>query len=123
MVNLKPAYDAAVAADAKVNAVLMQMSAALEKGTDEGKQEALDLRPALDAAKAEAVQANDLYVAMRGASAGVDDNARRFVPVNEAAAAAGVVTKQMTRAEWEKLDFEARRQFFKDGGELVENQA
>lgn len=119
MANLKPAYDAAVAADGKVNAILVQMSAALEKGTEEGTQEALALRPDLEAAKAEAEQANALYVQMRDAGASSDEHARLFVPVNETAQSDG--KKTMTRAEYEQLTGEEKHRFIVDEkGQLVD---
>ncbi len=123
MVNLKPAYDAVKAADEKVNAVLAEMSAHLEAGTEEGKQAALNLRPALAAAQADAKQAGELYLEMRDASAGSEEHARKFVPVSEAAAkAASAGGKTMTRGEWLALSFSERRSFFSEGGQLVEDE-
>jgi hypothetical protein len=73
MPNLKPYYDAALAADAEVKRILAEMDAAFNDGTPEGKQKALDLRPALDEAQKKAKQANELYASMRDASL-VNDN-------------------------------------------------
>lgn len=124
-VNLKSVYDAAKAADEKVNMVLTEMTTAFETGTDEGKQQALALRPALEAAKADARQANELYVEMKDASADSDEHARKFVPVNPAAAKAekpGV--KTITRAEFEAMDHSDRRDFLqKEKGAVVDELA
>ena len=122
-IDLKAVYDAAKAADEKVNAVLMEMTAAFEEGTEEGKQKALALRPALEAAKADSKQANDLYVEMRDARADSDEHARKFVPVNKDAAKASEPAKTMTNAEWLALSFVDRRKFFADGGQIVEAMA
>lgn len=119
-VNLKAVYDAAKAADEKVNAVLNEMTAAFEEGTEEGKQKALAMRGALDAAKAESQEANSLYVEMRDAAANSDEHARKFVPVSQAAAKVNEPSKRMSSAEWQALSFEERRKFFSNGGQIVE---
>ena len=118
MLNLKPVYDAAQAAEAKVNGILAEMLEAFDTGTDEGKQKALDLRPALEEAKAEAKTANDLYVSMREALGDQDAAARKFVPVNGAEPAQA--KKVISRADYEALDFAARHEFFANGGSVVE---
>ena len=122
-VNLKAFYDAAKAADEKVNEVMSAMTAAFEEGTEEGKQKALGMREALEAAKTESKQTNDLYVTMRDAQADSDEHARKFVPVNQAAAKASAPSKTMTRTEWQALSFGERRAFFSDGGQIVESTA
>ena len=119
MLNLKPVYDAAQAADEKVNGIMAEMLAAFNDGTEEGKQKALDLRPSLDAAKAEAKAANDLYVSMRDALGDQDAAARKFVPVNNVEKP-DQGKKVITRADYEALDYEARYNFFKDGGSVVD---
>jgi hypothetical protein len=65
MQNLKPYYDAALSADAEVKRILAEMDAAFNSATEEGKQKALEMRPALDAAKAKAEESNKLYISMR----------------------------------------------------------
>jgi hypothetical protein len=124
-INLKAVYDAAKAADEKVNAVLTEMTAAFEEGTEEGKQKALALRPALESAKVDARQANDLYVEMRDARSDSDEHARKFVPVNQAAAKAGQTTgKTVTRAEFDAMDHGQRRTFLlQDKGTVVDELA
>jgi hypothetical protein len=116
MVNLKPVYDAAVAADAKVNEIMAEMVGAFEDGTEEGKQKAMDMRAALDGARAEAKAANELYVEMRDAQSQSDEHARKFVPVNEDAAKSVGVAKQITRAEYEAMPAMTKGKFLSDGG-------
>jgi hypothetical protein len=123
MVNLKPVYDAAVAADAKVNKIMAEMVAAFEDGTEEGKQKAMGLREELNQAQAEAKAANELYVEMRDAQSQSDEHARKFVPVNAEAADAAQKAggpKQITRAEYEAMPAMSRGKFIHDGGSVVD---
>lgn len=122
MLDLKPQYDAARAASEKVQAILNDMKAALDAGTEEGKQKALELRPALDQAKIEADNANQLYLSMRDAAGTTDNAARLFVPAGSAVSpdAATANAKEMTRAAFMGLDPEAQMKFMKAGGKLVE---
>lgn len=119
MLNLKPVYDAAQAADAKVNGIMAEMLEAFNDGTEEGKQKALDLRPTLEEAKAEAKTANDLYVSMRDAHGDMDASARKFLPVSNADTEQDA-KKVITRADYEALDYQARHEFFKNGGSVVD---
>lgn len=121
MLNLKPVYDAAQAADAKVNGIMAEMLEAFNEGTEEGKQKALDLRQNLEEAKAEAKTANDLYVSMRDALGDQDAAARKFVPVNGAEQAQG--KKVITRKAFEALDFKSRHDFLVDGGTVEDTLA
>lgn len=123
MKDLRALLDAARAADEKVNGILAEMSQALEEGTQEGVERALALRDSLDAAKAEAEQANEAYVSTRDAMAEADENARKFVPVSDEAEKAAGKGKTLTRAEYEKLPYEERHAFFKAGGALVDELA
>lgn len=123
MVNLKPVYDAAVAADAKVNGIMAEMVAAFDDGTEEGKQKAMGLREELSKAQAEAKAANDLYVEMRDAQSQSDENARKFVPVNEQAAKIDGAAKQISRAEYEAMPAMSRGKFIHDGGSVVDELA
>lgn len=118
--NLKLFYDAAQAAGSEVLRVASEIEAAFTLGTDEGKQQAMALKSTLDDAEAKAAQANELYQAMvKAGSTGAA--AAKFVPTAEAAQAQG--KKTITRAEYEALDFEARYNFFKDGGTVVDDLA
>lgn len=119
MQNLKPVLDAARAADEKVSQVMGEMLAAFEEGTEEGKARALEMRGALDQAKEEARTANDLYVSMRDAAAGEDDAARKFVPVE--GAKPENQAREISRAEYEALDYAERHAFLSAGGSIVEN--
>lgn len=119
MKKLKVLYDAVKAAEEKVDSIMRDMMAAFELGTEEGKQAALEMRAALDAAKKEATEANLQYITARDAEPGEDPdaNARKFVPVPGAAPVQG---KQMTRAEFEKLNAADRMSFMLADGKIVD---
>ena len=119
-IDLKPYFDSAQAADEEVQRIMNQMNAAFEKGTEEGKQEALDLRPALDEAKTKAADANTLYISMRDAASASSAAAKQFVPVNDQAAQNPGAGKSLTRDVFTALDAAARMKFIKDGGTLVD---
>ncbi len=121
MKNLKGLYDAAKAAEEKVQGIMRDMMAALETGTEEGKQAALEMRVTLDEAKKEADEANQLYITARDAEPGEDPdaNARKFVPVPGAAPANQA--KQMTRAEFEKLNAGDRMSFMLADGKIIDD--
>src|SRR6266545_4946849 len=76
--NLKPIYDAVVAAEAKVQSLANQINT-LFNSNETAK--ALELRPQLDAAKADAKAANDLYLSMRNAVGEGGEPAKKFVPM------------------------------------------
>lgn len=116
--NLKQLYDAAKDADGKAQLILKQMTDAFDTGTEEGKQKALELRPALDEAKLKANEANQLYISARDADAvDVNSASRRFVPTG------GVVntTREITRAEFEEMDYAERHTYLQSGGAIVSN--
>jgi HK97 family phage major capsid protein len=76
--NLKPYFDAVVAAEAKVHDLATRINTHFEANETE---KALELRTQLDKFKADAKSANDLYLSMRNA---VDDGAepaRKFTPM------------------------------------------
>jgi len=81
MLDLKPYYDAANAANAEVQRIAGEIDAHFQAGTDEGKQQALALRPALDEAQAKAGEALKLYESLK-TSAQPGDLAKGFVPVS-----------------------------------------
>ena len=120
MTNLKPLFDAAREADAKVQQILMEMTTAFESGTEDGKQQALDLRPALDEAKIAAENANLLYISARDAEGDGDPNAaaRKFVPTS--GAATGKDRREMTRAEFEALNAADRMSFMLADGKITD---
>lgn len=123
MPNLKPYYDAALAADAEVKRILGEMDASFNNGTDEGKQNALALRPALDEAKSKAEQSNLLYVSMRDASLVNDKLGALFsLPADPGANndQHGSDARVMNRAAFAALDANARMNFMKGGGKLVD---
>lgn len=124
MPNLKTYYDAALAADAEVKRILNEMDAAFNDGTEEGKEKALKLRPALDEAKAKAEQANQLYASMRDASLVNDKMGALFtLPpdlANTDQADSSQSAKVINRAGLQALDPAARMAFIKAGGKVVE---
>lgn len=123
MTNLKPYYDAALAADAEKYRILAEMDANFNAGTEDGKKKALELRPALEEAKLKAEQSNSLYVSVRDASL-VNDNigALFSAPADPAAQTDqhGAGSKVMNRAAFQQLDANARMSFMKSGGKLVD---
>lgn len=76
--NLKKYFDAANAAEARVQALAAQINTHFEAGENE---KAIELRPQLDAAKAQAKEAHQLYLSMQAATVSDGDPAQRFVPV------------------------------------------
>ena len=118
MINLKPFLDAAQAASTEVLRIANEIETAFALGTEEGTQQAMALKSALDDAEAKATTANELYQSMRKA-ASTGDAAAKFVPVNDAEQPAE--KKVITRKEYEALDFEARHEFFATGGSVVDS--
>jgi len=124
MSKLKPLYDSVREAEAEVQSIMQKMTEALDTGTEEGKQSALDLRPALDEAKKKAGDANQLYISARDAEDGNDPdaNARKFVPVpgHETDPDNKKGKKEMTRAEFEALNGADRMSFMLADGRLID---
>lgn len=123
MPNLKPYLDAAIAADNEVKRVLTEMDTLFNNGTDEGKEQALALRPALDKAKANAESANLLYTSMRDASIVNDNLGALFSSPADPGANSDKHpsdAKVMNRAAFAALDPNARMNFMKSGGKLVD---
>jgi len=115
MAKLKEMYEAAKAADEKVQGIMRDMVAAFDDGTEEGKLKALEMRPALDEAKTQAEEANRLYISARDADfEDPDSAARNFVPVNDE----GKPKKQLTRADYDKLSLIEQAQFIRSGGSV-----
>ena len=118
MIDLKPAIDAVRVADENVNRLLDEMNTHLTAGTDEGTQAALDLRPALDEAKAKAADAKQLYETMRDAASQSGNSARAFVPATGTNLTAGDPAKEMARSEFDALDATDQVKFMRAGGKL-----
>jgi hypothetical protein len=118
MPKLKELYEAAKAADEKVQVIMQDMVDSFGEGTEEGKAKALEMRPALDEAKIEADEANRLYISARDADyADPDAAARKFVPVP---GSENSTRKQMTRDEFEALSAADRMTFMLADGKLIE---
>ena len=75
--NLKKYFDAANAAEARVQSIAAQINEHFESGNTE---EALKLRPELDKAKNDAHEAHQLYLSMQSTTLNEGDPAKRFVP-------------------------------------------
>jgi len=120
MPNLKPYYDAALAADAEVKRILNEMDAAFNEGTDEGKEKALALRPTLDEAKTKAEEANKLYASMRDASLVNDSMAALFTTPPDPAKddQTDVSPKVMKLSDFRALPPKDRLAFSKAGGKI-----
>lgn len=117
-VNLKPYYDAALAADAEKQQIMADMDAAFNEGTEEGKAKALELRPALDAAKVKAEEANKLYASMRDASANGTSAPSKFV--SDQTEPQVEDDKVKTLAEFNALTPAERLAFSKAGGRVID---
>lgn len=120
MPNLKPYYDAALSADAEVKQILADMDAAFNDGTDEGKEKALSLRPALDEAKTKAEGANQLYVSMRDASLINDSAASLFTTPSDPAQddQDDKSPKVIKRVDYDALHPTQRAAYLKSGGKV-----
>lgn len=114
--NLKPYYDAAIAAEAKVQDILNRMD---EHFTADEKDQALELRPELEEAKQEAKEANEVYALMRDGdqSTGV---AKNFIPAN-GKNEQEKKTKSMTRSAFNALGARERMSYIQSGGNVVDD--
>lgn len=118
MLDLKPYYDSAQAADDEVKRIMHDMNEHFALGTEEGKQAAMDLRPALDTAKEKAAAANQLYISMRDAAATSNSVAKEFVPAGTTSNTADAV-KGMTLEAFDALDDTAKMKFMRGGGSIL----
>jgi HK97 family phage major capsid protein len=75
--SLKRFYDAANEAEARVQQIAASINTHFEAGETE---KAMELRPSLDAAKAESKKAHELYISMQAATLPEGDPGRHFVP-------------------------------------------
>ena len=122
MPNLKPYYDAALKADEEVKRILAEMDTHFNDGTPEGKQKALELRPALDEAQKQAKEANELYTSMRDASLVNDNMASLFTlppdPANNDQKDDS--PKVINRAAFDVMNIRDRQKFVNSGGQIVD---
>jgi hypothetical protein len=82
MLDLKPYFDAVNTANEEVQRIAAEIDAAFQLGTDEGKTQALALRPALDEAQSKADEAMKLYDSLKKANQ-PSNLAAAFVPVSQ----------------------------------------
>jgi hypothetical protein len=121
MPNLKPYFDAALVADAEVKRIMNEMDTLFNDGTEDGKKKALELRPALDEAKAKAKEANDLYASMRDASAESDNASSLFTaPADPAIQTDASASKTKTLADFNAMSPRDRLAFAKAGGKVTD---
>jgi hypothetical protein len=121
MPNLKPYLDAAFKADEEKKRIMADMDAAFNEGTEEGKQRALQMRPALDEAIQAAQEANELYVSMRDGSHTDDSMAALFTtPPDTAQGETDKDPKSMSLKEYQSLAPNERLAFAKSGGQLTD---
>lgn len=119
MLDLKPYYDAVIAADAEVQRVANEIDVHFREETEEGKVQALALRPTLAEAQSKYAEAVDLYEAMQAANR-PNDVAKNFVPVSDTNPDL-VESKQpavIKREAYERLSLVDRAKYIRSGGKL-----
>lgn len=116
MPDLKPYFDAIVAADAEVQKIANEIDEKFREGTDESKLEALALRPALDEAQSKHAEAISLYEAMQKVNR-PNDIAKNFVPVAETPEPEeGSQPSLIKREAYDRLSLVDRANFIRSGG-------
>jgi|SaaInl4_150m_RNA_FD_contig_31_1242168_length_2915_multi_3_in_0_out_0_2 hypothetical protein len=115
--DLKPYYDAAIAAQEAVQKKAQAIDALFTDGDTEA---ALAKKPELDALQAKAQEAEDLYEAMKTA-AQPSDTLANFVPVAENPPEDESV-KALRRDEFEALSPKARAEHLAAGGEVIDEK-
>lgn len=117
MLDLKPYHDAVIAADEEVKRIAAEIDTYFQEGTDEGKEKALGLRPALDEAQAKYDNALALYESLKKASR-PSDVAQNFVPVSDTSSMPeGEMPKGvLKRSEFFALSPAAREAHIRGGG-------
>jgi len=116
--DLKPYYDAALAAEGEVKRIANEINDHFTAGEND---QALELRPALDAAKEKAQAANELYASMRNASQ-ESNLPKLFVPANPDVPTPGAPIKVMDRAAFDALSPHERMQFIKHDGQIISKE-
>jgi hypothetical protein len=120
MLDLKPYFDAVNTANEEVQRVAAQIDAAFQPGTDEGKAQALALRPALDEAQSKADEAVKLYESLKKANQPSDMKA--FVPVSPTPTTPDPEQPKgvMKRADFKALSSADREAHIRGGGTVVD---
>jgi len=117
-INLKPYYDAAVAAEADVQRIMQEMDTLYKA---DKKADALAMRPNLAAAQAKSKEDGELYRSMLSASDG-SNAPQNFVPAGgQAQQQQASGKKKLTRQAFDTLDSAERMKFIHDGGQITEN--
>lgn len=111
--NLKSYYDAAIKAEAELQGVLQKADDLFQAGDQDA---ALAMRPELDEAKKKADDANSMYAMMRDSEASTGA-AKNFAPANTE----GNQPKEMTRAEFGRLNARAAKDYVLAGGKIIDD--
>jgi hypothetical protein len=114
--DLKPYYDAALAAEGEIKRIANAINDHFTAGEND---QALELRPELDAAKAKAQTANELYASMRNATT-ESDLPKLFVPANPDVQTPADKIKVMDRLTFDALSPHERMRFIKSGGQIID---
>lgn len=119
MLDLKPYYDAVVEAEAEVQRIAAEIDALFREETEEGKAEALELRPALEDAQNKLADATKFYESMQNATR-PNDVIKNFIPVSdtEADPDEGSQPTVVKRQEYDMLSLVDRANFIRSGGKI-----
>jgi len=119
MLDLKPYFDAVNTAEAKVQEIASEIDVLFNEGTDESKEKALALRPALDEAQSKHAAAIALYETMQKANR-PNDVAKNFVPVSSTSTelSEGNQPTVIKRQEYDRMSLMDRARFIHSGGIL-----
>jgi hypothetical protein len=119
MIDLKPYFDAANAAEAEVQRIAHEMDALFRQETDEAKAQALAMQPELEKAQQVHTNALALYESMQKANR-PNDIAKNFVPVSNTQPndAEGTQPSVIKRQEYDRMSLVDRARFIRSGGTL-----
>lgn len=117
MLDLKPYFDAVNAAESEVQRIAGEIDAHFQEGTDESREQALALRPALDEAQNKHAEAVALYESMQLANR-PNDIAKNFVPVSNTPIEDEADTQPtvINRQAYDAMSGRDRALFVKSGG-------
>jgi len=117
MPDLKPFYDAVIAAEEEVQRIASQIHEHFVSGTEEGKIAALELRSALDEAQKKHDEAVSLYEAMQLANR-PNDIAKNFIPVSSTETVVDNQPTVIKRQEYDRMSLVDRARFIRSGGKI-----
>jgi len=120
--TFKNAYDRAQAAIEKVRSIAAQIDSLLGSGNEEDVTQALALEPALDEAQTAAESATALYDKLTASGKFAENKASLFVPASPEAAKQSGDTKQVTRAEFARMNPVDQAAFTRSGGVITDKE-